>query len=190
MEAASKPGPRERLLRSAAELTYQRGVGVGIDAILEEAGVARRSLYQHFGGKDRLIAEMLRMTADQTVERYRAALEAGGDDPRERILSVFDGVAEITSKPQFRGCRYTAADLVLQDPDHPGHAETRAYKQRIHDLLEHELTRLEHPDPPGAAEQLLLLIDGALALSVTRPEAHPGVVARELAQTLLTTANR
>jgi AcrR family transcriptional regulator len=188
MEAALKAGPRERLLRSAAELTYRRGVGVGVDAILEDAGVARRSLYQHFGGKDRLIAEMLRMTADQTVERYRAALEAGGDDPRERILSVFDGVAETTSRPQFRGCRYTAADLVLSDPDHPAHAETRAYKRRIHDLLEHELKQLRHPDPPGAAEQLLLLIDGALALSVTRPEAHPGRIARELAEQVLETA--
>jgi len=177
------------LLRSAAELTYVHGVGVGVDAILEHADVARRSLYQHFGGKDQLIAEVLRTTADQGVEAYKAALDAGGDDPRQRLLSVFDTVAATTSRPRFHGCRYTAAALVLTNPDHPAHAETSAYKQRIHELLEHELEKLGHPDPPRTAEQLLLLIDGALALAVTRPEAHPGLVARELAEQILTASS-
>ncbi|MFD8637974.1 TetR/AcrR family transcriptional regulator [Streptomyces sp. NPDC059656] len=58
--AAAKPGPRERLLLAAQELTYTQGVGVGVDALLKAAGVARRSLYEHFGGKDGLIAEVLR----------------------------------------------------------------------------------------------------------------------------------
>src|SRR5260370_38714534 len=82
VSAATKPGPRERLLSSARELTYRNGVGVGVDAILEDAGVARRSLYQHFGGKDGLIAQTLRPTADVHEHRYRHPLAPGGTHPR------------------------------------------------------------------------------------------------------------
>lgn len=51
MAAVKSPGPRERLLESAQRLTATQGVGVGVDAILGDASVARRSLYQHFGGR-------------------------------------------------------------------------------------------------------------------------------------------
>ena len=106
-----KPGPRDRLLDSARAFTYQQGVNVGVDAILEHANVARRSLYQHFGGKDELIAATLRASAEADEHRYRAALDSGGEDSRKRLLAVFDTLDRTTSSNDFRGCRYTAAEL-------------------------------------------------------------------------------
>ncbi len=180
-----KPGPRDRLLRSARELTYEQGVNVGVDAILEHANVARRSLYQHFGGKDELIAATLRASADVDEQRYRAALDGGGQDPRARLLAMFDTLDETTSSTQFRGCRYTAAELSLPDPAHPAHAEVRAYKQRLHDLFQRELETLGHPTPATAADELLLLVDGVLVNALTRPETHPGQTARRLAELVI-----
>src|SRR5215470_18267016 len=113
MSTVMKHGPRERLLSAAVDLTYAYGMGVGVDAILKEADVARRSLYQHFGGKDGLLVEVIRVTSAEDERAYRAALEAGGTDPRKRILSAFDAVCEAVSTPGFRGCRYIAADLAL-----------------------------------------------------------------------------
>jgi len=185
VNTAAKPGPRERLLRAAQELTYARGAGVGVDAILQQADVARRSLYQHFGGKDGLIAEVIRTSAAEEEARYRAAMDAGGDDPRQRLLAVFDALDEITSGRGFRGCRYLAADLTLVDPGHPAHAETRAYRQRVHRLLEQQLEKLGHRNPAHAADQLQLLIEGTLVTGVTRPETRPAKTARELAEHVL-----
>ena len=190
MSTKVKPGPRERLLDSARELTYTHGVAVGVDAILQDAGVARRSLYQHFGGKDGLIAQTLRSTADIDEQRYRAALDSGGEDPRQRLLAVFDALEQTTSSKRFRGCRYAAADLALTDPDHPAHLETRAYKQRLHALFASELQALGHPTPDRAADQLLLLIDCVLIDAVTRPETHPAKAARELAEQVLDVGRR
>jgi AcrR family transcriptional regulator len=185
---STRPGPRERLIRSTRKLTYEQGVAVGVDAILEDADVARASLYQHFGGKDRLIAQALHASADADEQRYRDALESGGADPRARLLAVFDTVAKVTSSKRFRGCRYAAADLSLTDPDHPAHVETRAYKDRLHALFAGELTALGHPAPDRAADQLLLLIDGVLVDALTRPEMRPGELARELAEHVLDVA--
>ena len=179
----TRPGPRERLLAAARDLTYAQGVHVGVDAILKEADVARRSLYQHFGGKDGLIAEVLR--TDSGEARYRQVMDAAGDDPRQRVLAVFDELERITTRPSFRGCRYTSAELALSDPAHPAHGEARAYKTALHQLFAAELARDGHPDPDLGADQLLVLIDGVLAHAVTRPDAHPALAARAMVDVVL-----
>ncbi|GAA4221131.1 AcrR family transcriptional regulator [Streptosporangium album] len=179
----TRPGPRERLLDAARDLTYDQGVHVGVDAILKQADVARRSLYQHFGGKDGLIAEMLRTTSNEA--RYHQVMDAAGDDPRLRVLAVFDELEKITTRPSFHGCRYTAAELALTDPAHPAHAVIRAYKDGLHRLFTAELARHGHPAPDFGADQLLVLIDGVLAHALTRPDAHPALAARAMAELVL-----
>ncbi|MGW4892784.1 TetR/AcrR family transcriptional regulator [Kitasatospora sp. NPDC004240] len=183
--STSEPGPRERLLTAAQELTYRHGVGVGVDALLKGANVARRSLYEHFGGKDGLIAEVLGRSAAEDEAAYERTMRAAGDDPRERLLAVFDELSAIVAKPDFRGCRYLAADLALADPDHPGHAVTRGYRERVTGLLAAELLALGHPRPGHGADQLLLLIDGVLAAGATRPATDPAAAAKELAERII-----
>ncbi|MFF3771801.1 TetR/AcrR family transcriptional regulator [Streptomyces sp. NPDC002232] len=181
MTASAKPGPRERLLLTAVELTYAQGLGVGVDALLKGAGVARRSLYEHFGGKDGLIAEVLRRSTAEDLEAYRATLDGAGTDPRARLLAVVDRLGRIAAAPGFHGCRYLAADLALTDPEHPGHEVTRAYRHAVHGLLADEFTSLGHARPRFAADQLLLLVDGLLAAGATRPDSEPAAAARDLA---------
>jgi AcrR family transcriptional regulator len=185
VSTAANPGPRERLLVSAQRLTAVQGVGVGVDAILEDASVARRSLYQHFGGKDELIAASLLESAHKDERRYRAALDSGGSDPRERVLAVFDQLDRTTSTPGFRGCRYVSAELSLTDPNHPAHRIIRTYTERLHALFEKELTNLGHFDPAAGADQIVVLIDGVLVLALLRPGSHPAQAVRPLVEQLL-----
>ncbi|GAA1933536.1 TetR/AcrR family transcriptional regulator [Kitasatospora viridis] len=188
MTARTTPGPRDRLLDAAQELTYRQGVGVGVDTLLKTANVARRSLYEHFGGKDGLVAEVLRRSAAEDAAAYRATMAAAGEDPTARLLAVFDTLASVVGQADFRGCRYLAADLALTDPDHPGHAVTRAYRAEVTALFEAELARLGHPRPAAAADQLLLIIDGIMAAGATRPASDPAAAGRELALLILTPA--
>lgn len=163
-------------------------MSVGVDAILKEAKVARRSLYEHFGGKDGLIAEVLRLTTVEDEALFRQAMRAAGDDPRARLLAIFDMLGKVIEDPDFRGCRYLSADLALTDPDHPDHPAhgiTRQYRERIHQLLEDELVKLGHHPPAPAANQLLLLIDGTLAAGVTRRDTDPARQARQLADQVI-----
>ena len=185
MTARIQPGPRERLLTAAQQLSYQQGVNVGVDALLSAANVARRSLYEHFGGKDGLIAEVLRRAAAEDLDRYRSAIAAAGDDPRRRLLAVFDMLDEIVSAPDFRGCRYLGADLALADEAHPAHAITRQYRQELHELLAREVKRLDLPGPAHVTDQLMLLIEGTLATGAARPGTRPARDAREMAQRIL-----
>jgi AcrR family transcriptional regulator len=189
METTKPPGPRERLLESTRRLTHAHGVGVGVDAILEDASVARRSLYQHFGGKDELIAESLLDSIRKDEERYRAALASGGDDPRARVMAVFDVLDRMISSEGYRCCRYVSAELALKDPQHPAHVATRDWTERLRGLFEDELVRMGHPDAAGGADQILVLIDGTLVVGVLRPESHPARSVRPLVEHILDTTD-
>lgn len=114
-------------------------------------------------------------------------MAAAGDDPRQRLLAIFDELDTIVRTPGFRGCRYLSADLALADDDHPAHTVTREYRETVHQLLEHEVKQLGHPQPAHATDQLLLLIEGTLATGATRPSARPARLARELAEQILNT---
>ena len=177
------PGPRERLLATAQDLFYSRGAAVGVDALLKEANVARRSLYEHFGGKDGLVVEVLRRATEQDLAWYENAL-AGGAEPRAKLLGLFDRLDELVSDDTFRGCRYFASDLALADPDHPAHAETATFRRRLRGLLERELEAARHANPEHAAEQLHLLIEGTLVMGATN-SPHPARAARDLAAAIL-----
>jgi AcrR family transcriptional regulator len=180
----TSPGPRERLLEAGQQLFYSRGASVGVDALLKEANVARRSLYEHFGGKDGLVAAVLRRAADEDVAWYEDAL-AGATEPRARLLGLFDRLDELVSNADFRGCRYFATDLSFADPQHPAHAETDAYRRRLRGLLLREVEALGHAHPQRAAEQLHLLIEGSLVMGATQDDRHPARSARDLAAIVL-----
>src|SRR5271168_3009534 len=103
-KTAERPSARERLLAAADELFYRDGVhfyrdgvhSTGIDAVIEKAGVAKGSLYYIFGGKDELVAAYLR----GRHERFRQQVEeaqAGIDDPADKILALFDALADYVS---------------------------------------------------------------------------------------------
>jgi len=100
---------RERLLAAAEELFYQDGVqSVGIDRVIERAGVAKASLYGNFNGKDDLVRAYL----DARFEARRAAIEtklALHEAPRDKMLAVFDAMTEPLAKPNYRGCAFLRA---------------------------------------------------------------------------------
>src|SRR6202453_1156963 len=100
---------RERLLAGADEVFYEEGVNlVGIDRVIERAGVAKASLYDCFGSKEELIRSYLQQRHEARQVRVRERL-AGCATPREKILAVFDSMAETAAAAGFRGCAFARA---------------------------------------------------------------------------------
>src|ERR1700751_3197738 len=106
LPGASRAGPsaRERLLAAANELFYNEGVHtVGIDRVIEQAGVAKASLYNTFGSKDEMVRAYLETRPASVTQRITQAVERY-DTPRERLLAVFEGQGELFAQPDYRGC--------------------------------------------------------------------------------------
>ena len=100
---------RERLLKAADELFYKEGVHtVGIDRVIERAGVAKASLYSTFGSKEELVIAYLKQRAERRQRRVRERI-ARHEEPRARIIAVFEFVCELVMEPDFRGCAFANA---------------------------------------------------------------------------------
>jgi AcrR family transcriptional regulator len=105
----SEGSARERLLAAANELFYEEGVHtVGIDRVIEKAGVAKASLYSTFGSKEELVVAYLALRAELRQKRILQRI-ASYDAPRAKILAVFELLREIVSEPKFRGCAFANA---------------------------------------------------------------------------------
>jgi AcrR family transcriptional regulator len=184
-----RPSPRERLLEAADELFYADGVhSVGIDRVLERADVARASLYGTFGSKDELIRAYLdrRMTLMQA--RLRAAADAY-DDPRERLLSVFDAQAVTFAQPGYRGCAFNRASAEAQ-PDSAAYEVPRTYRHWLRGYLTDLSAAAGAAEPDVLARQIHLLYDGAMTARSLDADADVTASARAAAAALLDAAPR
>jgi AcrR family transcriptional regulator len=181
-KTAKRLSARERLLAASDELFYRNGVhSTGIDAVIEKAGVAKGSLYYIFGGKDELVAAYLRGRLDTWHERVNAA-QAGIDDPEEKILAVFDAIADEVSRPEFRGCPFVNA--AAEAP--AGKAQELAIKEYRRWVRESFLALAAETgvtEPAALADALILLYDGALATAeVSKTARAAAMTAKRIAR--------
>jgi len=177
--ATVKPSPRERLLEAATELFYAEGVqSVGIDRVIERAGVAKASLYSTFGSKEELVRAYLEHRHEVIIGRLRAAIDAAGDDPVQRILAVFDSQAKLYRQPTFHGCAFTMASAEAAAGGRIDLA-TESYRGDVRGLFAELAAQAGVRDSELLASQLQMIYDGA-SLSV-KMDRDPGVAVAQRA---------
>jgi len=175
---------RERLLAAANELFYAEGINtVGIDRVIERAGVAKASLYDTFGSKEELIRAYLAERDAARRGRIEAAI-AKHDAPREKILAVFDYLANAMAQPGFKGCYMQRANAELK-PASPGRTvcgEGRGWTLALFTRLAKE-AGTRHPKKLG--QQLVILYDGALVSAAMDADPHAAANAKAIAAAMI-----
>jgi AcrR family transcriptional regulator len=185
--AARKPSARERLLAAASDLFYAEGVQtVGIDRVVEHAGVAKASLYNLFGNKEGLVRAYLEARHDGTTGRLTAAIDRYRD-PRRRILAVFEAQAQIFAQPGFRGCAFVAASA---EAPRGGLIEVAAgeYRTWIRALFVDLAEQDGAADPAELARQLQIIYDGGIIAAWMDRDPSIATSARAAAEALLDAA--
>jgi AcrR family transcriptional regulator len=151
----------ERILSVASELFYTRGIrAVGVDTIAEAAQTTKKTLYDRFGSKDRLVAAYL----ERRQERWQAFLRDYVErrPAEQRILAVFDAMDEWRERDARRGCSTINAGAEITNPDHPARRLLAPQKLWLRDLFAELAERVGLRDPRELADQLLLIHEGAL----------------------------
>jgi AcrR family transcriptional regulator len=165
--APSRPKPRDRVLAAAARLFVREGVNaVGVDRLAQEAEVSKRSIYQHFDGKDAIVATMLQEYGPRVVTGYFDADE--GAAPRDRVLHVFDALHAAAEASDFYGCPFVNVATELRDREHPAAVVARGFKDELTAYFERQAAAAGAADPRTLAIQLTLLFDGASASAAMR----------------------
>jgi AcrR family transcriptional regulator len=179
----ARKSARERLLAAAEELFYGEGINtVGIDRVIERAGVAKASLYDAFGSKEELIRCYLAARHDARVARMEEKL-ARYDTPREKLLGIFDAMTEMMASPTFRGCAFVRAGAEMHSAPKVKAVidESRAWLRALFRDLAKQCGAA-HPD--RLAQQLVILYDGA-AVSAQMDGRGPMAAVKPLALMLL-----
>ncbi len=178
---------RTRLLEAAARLFYAGGTtATGIDAITAEAGVAKKSLYNNFASKDELVLAYLEARHAEWLDLYARRL-ARASAPEQRVLAVVDAYLDHARLPYadgFRGCGLLNAAAELPTGS-VGRDAVRRHKEQVEALLATHLTEAGAEDPPGTAEHLAFLLEGAMSRAGLEGDARRLVRARQIAAALV-----
>lgn len=179
-----RPG-RDRLLAAMDRLFYRDGFSSAVvDRLIDEAGVARGTLYKNFRTRDDLIDAYLSSRHERTLEALEDIAHRG-DDVRQQVDAVFDYLASLTRDDVFRGCAFVVAAAELPDEQRPATRWARVHKSAAHDTFRRMFEAHDLADPASMAEQLSILYDGALVTSYVRPDSDAVEQARRMAQRLL-----
>ncbi len=177
---------RDRILETAGELFYRCGVrAVGVDLVVEKAGVAKTSLYRHFGTKDDLIAAFLAREDEDFWSTWNRVANQHRDDPAAELDTQLGWIGERVERPNYRGCPQLNVAAEFPEVDHPARKVAAAHKQQMRARLKGIAKRLGVSRPNELAGQLALVINGAFVSSQLFAPAEATPLLRRTAQALI-----
>lgn len=155
-----RPSRRDDVLEAASARFFRDGIAAtGIDRVIEDAGVAKMTLYGNFGSKDALIVAYL----ERRDQRYFEHLDeeiATVDTPLERALAPVRLYRRYLDEPGFHGCAFINAAAELPS-DHPGLAVIASHKERMLARWTELIGELDLAEPALAARECFLALEGA-----------------------------
>jgi AcrR family transcriptional regulator len=178
----------ERIVAAAADLFYRQGIrATGVDAIAEAAGCTKKTLYDRFGSKDRLIALYL----ERRDQRWHAFLadqlrRRHATEPEDVILALFGALEDWLAEHE-RGCGFINASVELAAPDHPAMPVIVTQKRWMRDEFARLARRAGFRRTGELADRLLLLHEGALVTRTTAALDDSPRIALRAAKDLLAT---
>ena len=162
-EGKHEPEARERILDGSYELFSQRGVqAVGVDEVIETAGVAKATLYRHFPSKDDLVIAFLEQREERwTRELVEAGAKSRGSTPEEQLLAIFDVFDEWFRREDFEACSFINV-LLEMGPDHPAGTASVRHLENIRSIVRGLAEEAGLRDPASFARSWHILMKGSI----------------------------
>src|ERR1700745_1919315 len=174
---------RAKILETIDRLFYRQGIrAVGVDTIVAELGISKKTLYRYFRSKSEMIEAYLR-------GRFRPFPQDSDRSPAEQILSNFAWLERsLSSKKEYRGCAYLNALAELGEDERESRELASYFKESRRLWFRDLLSRLDADDPDTLATQLSLLVDGAYSAMLVRKDPSSTQAAIAAARVLLKNA--
>jgi AcrR family transcriptional regulator len=180
---------KDHLVETALGLFYKNGFhATGIDTILAESGVAKMTLYKYFKGKDDLILAALELRDQRWMGWFRGELERRGKSPEQRLLAVFDALGDWFAQDDFRGCMFiNAASEYCGLDERIGELAAR-HKRMVREEIRRLTDETGVTQPVALADQLALLVEGAIVMALMEEGSDWASPAKEAARSLIRSA--
>ena len=171
-------------MEAAGELFYREGLhAITTDRVADRAGLTKPTIYNLFGSKDALVAETLRRRGEQ-IRQIIGQRAAAYEDPDRKLLEVLQVHADMLTSEGFHGCPLVIA--AVQAPDSTEARElANAHKTWLRGLIAQLARRAGMKSPDVLASSLVLVLEGAAAMSAVQPSDLVAKHARAAARALI-----
>lgn len=177
---------REHLIDTAIGLFREHGYhATGIDRILSEAGVSKKTLYTHFRSKEELIMAALRKYDGLFRNDFMRQVDQQGNTPREKLLAVFDVAGSWFSQNNFFGCMFINAIGEYAQEDSPVREISKQFKRSIRDYIRGLCAQAGAESPDLLADQLALVLEGATVTAQVSQKIGAARTAKTIARQLI-----
>src|ERR1700761_6272092 len=171
--AGDDESARGRLLAAATHLFCKNGINAtGINAIIDEAGTAKTTLYKLFGSKTNLVHAVLESEGKQWREWFIGAIEQGGGNAETKLTRIFPALKSWFGEERFYGCPFIN-DVGEHDKDSKQfRAIALRHKKVVLAHIEKLAMEMGAAEPGMLTHQLGLLIDGAIVAAMISRDPH------------------
>jgi AcrR family transcriptional regulator len=174
---ATETGVKEQIIETASRLFYTQGYNLtGINQIIEEAGVAKASLYYHFPSKEDLCVEYLRQRYQIFWGGKLLRCLEGIEDGFERIIKVFECRIDYMEETNYGGCAYTRIISELPQRGNKINEQVKFQKNKQRSFFLAEVKKVKGIPPSRVdeiADTIFLLFDGATSQCQVYQELWP-----------------
>jgi AcrR family transcriptional regulator len=161
-QQTAKTAPRDRILQSARDLFYARGIrGVSVDEIAAAAGTNKMTLYRHFQSKDLLIAEYVRLLAGEADGIWEEIAHAHPGDPDAQLKAWIARMSAMLATAGDRGCAVANAAIEIPEKDHPARAIIEAHKTHMRENIAKLCRAGGYGEPDRLADEIFLMLEGS-----------------------------
>ncbi|WP_107852117.1 TetR/AcrR family transcriptional regulator [Oceanimonas marisflavi] len=186
---------RQQLVTTAFDLFYRQGIhAVGINQILQESGVAKKTLYHHFSGKEALVAAVIAYRDSAFLEWLEGRLERREPGPEGVIEALFTALDDWINDREheltpFHGCFFINTCAEYGDPEHELHRQCAQHKAAVARMLTSCLMKAGLKEGAAAqqAQTLSLLKEGAIVQAQVQGDKTAALQAWALALRLMAT---
>ena len=173
---------RERIVAAANTLFYREGIrSVSVDAVAEEAGITKRSLYYHFKSKDEILDAVIALRLANTAAMLSAWAEAD-EDPAARIGRFIDMLIANRARIMAHGCPVGTLCNELAKLDHSAHGRAGEIFTLFRDWLGREFVRLGQAAEAADALAMELLARSQGVATLAGAFRDEAFLRREVAQ--------
>jgi len=177
---------REHLIDTAIGLFCRYGYhATGIDRILSEAGVSKKTLYTHFRSKDELIMAALRKYDGLFRNEFMRQVDHLGKSPEDKLLAIFDAAGSWFTQKQFFGCMYINVIGEYSEEDSPIREISKQFKRSMRDYIMELCKQAGAEEPDALADQLALILEGAIVTAQVSQKSDSARTAKRIASQLL-----
>lgn len=177
---------RDEIVRQAYGVFYEHGChATGVDRLLADSGISKRTLYKYFRSKEELVSAAVVHYKETTLTAMIAEISRRTNDPKEKLLAIFDLRREVLESGDYSGCFAINAKLEYEGKNPEIEAACCDFETGFESFIANLCTEARLRNPEYTARQIMVLLEGTIVYGQSQHNPAIASAARDVVQMIL-----